>query len=223
MSRLSSWMRGYHSGSVLPRIAGRRTQSGFNVVVDRTGRGELVSWGCAILIFIGGLFLVVNDLLGLHRQIGRDIALIGLAGGLFAGVQQIYVRRRFRHGTLHVTPWPIRLGAEATTELRAFVRGEQAAPAAKLECFEEAIRSKGTRYQVTKRATIHSSDLTSAAMRWSGTRIEASWMIKILADCPASFQLRDRQVQWRIVATIPTSAGETTVEFPLLVIPEIAG
>jgi hypothetical protein len=214
-------MRGYVRGSILPKIAGTPTPHGMRVVVDRTGTGELVSWGCAIVAFLAGGALVVADLLGKHPKIGSDISFVTVAIGLIAALQQVYLRRRFRKGSLLVTPWPVRLGSHVEAELRAFVRGEEAAPSARIECVEEAVSGKGTRYEQKKTATIYSCDLPPAELQWNKSMLHAKWSFDIPASGPSSFDAPGQRLAWQVAARIPTGAGETAVEFPLLVVPEV--
>lgn len=221
-SVLWAWMHGYHVRSVLPRIAGTRSPAGMRVTIDRTGQGELVSWGCAIAVFTFGMVLVAYDLVRPHPQFGSDIALVSAGVGLIAAVRQVFVRRRFRKGTLLVNPWPIRLGSHVTAELHAFVKGEEAAPSARLECIEEAV-TRSSRQEVRKTATIYSCDLPPAAEKWNRTKLNASWTFDVPTQYPSSFAIRGKQLQWRVVTRIPTNLGETSAEFPLLVVPEVVG
>jgi len=228
-SRLWAWTHGYHAGSVLPRIPGRATGNGFNVTIDRTGGGEVASWGCVAVVLIGGLLLVADDIRRPHPRIGSDLAFLSFAIGALAAMHHVFVRRRFRKGTLHVTPWPLRLGSRVNAELNAFVAGEQQAPSARLECVEQAISGRKTRYEAGKIATMFSIDLSPASLQWTKTKLHAAWSFEIPRDGVPSFHIRDREllevherlVEWRVVATIPTSAGESVAEFPLLVVPEI--
>jgi len=217
--------RGYHRGSVLPRIAGTRTAEGFRLVIDRTGERDSLK-----LFYFWAMFAVIVLAVGLRiRRDPREIGLLAKALGAYllvsASVGEIVRRRRLRRCTVVARPWPIRLGEEVHAELRALVR--KGAPVlslkARLECVEEGKTAAGTRFEEKKRETIYALDLQPPKVRSERRIVNAGWTFTIPDDLPPSFAVASNCVQWQLAATITTGEGEVSVAFDLLVIPEVAG
>ncbi len=217
------WLRGYHTGSVLPRISGTRIGHEMRLTVDRTGTAEMWGMGCGFAVLFVGVTLALMDLIHGGKNAGNDIQMLFLGGALYAAFTKIVQRRRFRKGTLILRPWPIRLGSDVDAKLNAFVRNEAAVTrvGATIECIEEATKGTG-KYQERKASTVFSLNLPPSARQRNRKVLSAAWTFNIPAECPASFQVRGKRLRWRLVTTIPTDVGETSAEFELLVIPEVA-
>jgi hypothetical protein len=217
------WLRGYHTGSVLPRIAGKRIGNEMRLTIDRTGTAEMWGMGCGFAIFFFGVILALNDLIHGGKNAGSDIQMLLLGGALYAALMKIVQRRRFRKGTLILRPWPIRLGTEVDAKLNAFVRNEASVTqvGATIECIEEATKGMGKNKE-RKASPVFSLDLPPSPRHRNRKVLSAAWTFNLPPECPASFQVRGKRLQWRLVTTIPTDAGETSAAFDLLVVPEVA-
>jgi hypothetical protein len=220
---------------VQPRIDGSPGPAGFT---QRRG-GTLDVIYVAVLVI--GLFMIVP----LFSKLAYDISTKGAAsvnwlvavpalvtfGGLGAFVLYAGGKRvlgGLAHGAeLSIARWPLRPGGESRLRLRVSSRrgAKVERIAASLRCVETIrFKDRDARNQ-SRNLIVREEKLPEATpLAAAGGASHAEWILRVPRDAAPSFVGTGGALSWRLVVELrATGAPDGTLEFDLLVAPEVAG
>jgi len=194
----------------------------------------------AVALVIGILMIVP-----LFWQLAYDISTKGAArvnwlvavpalvtfGGLGAWILYVAGRRvlgGLAHGAeLSVARWPLRPGGESRLRLRVSSRrgAKVERIAASLRCVETiSFKDKDSRTQ-SRNLIVRDEKLPEATpVAAAGGASHAEWILRVPRDAAPSFLGTGGALSWLLVVELrATGAPDGTLEFDLLVAPEVAG
>lgn len=216
--------------SVLPAVAGVSIAGGFR---QRHGAelSLVIGWSAFVLFeaVFGSLNMAWGMIDGLRPT--RMVALV-----LFVATAAAYIRfsapkylafkgrwfgfRRFGTTFLSTHPWPIRLGEQVRFDLllRRHILQTADRVEARVVCTDVRHDEKdGVSTHVRRTLRLPPIELSAAAPL---QRLQ--WTIEIPRDEAASLKLAYIAVEWRFIAIIQSDIESIPIEFPLLVLPQVA-
>jgi hypothetical protein len=207
-----------HTGSILPRISGKRTKDGTLLIAPGVFAKDLRE---LVLIFVAFGFGALAVFLGLssHRVNARAISIAASTFFMLVGSLRHYLtRRRLRRVALLIHPFPIRLGDDVSIKFRARMRTADPITdfTAQLECAEEVVIGTG-KSRREKRSTLFAIDLPSEKQE-----LEQQWTVHVPAELPPSLAVPNNIVRWRVTANITTANLVVPATVDLLVLPEVS-